>query len=216
MNKPFEIFEEYRKAADFKSALGKRGLYEQNRINERFYIGDQWYGAKCGNDRPLVRHNIIKRIGDYKMSQILNSPLSVTFSAEGIPNSGSAQDERIREINTAMSALGNYYSVTAERVGLTSLYASALRNANISGTGILYTYWNGDIKTGLYADRESRIPINGDISCEVLSVENVYFGDPYISDIQQQPYIIIASCRETEAVLSGKPDDTGRYFRAAP
>lgn len=201
MNKPFEIFEEYRKAADFKSALGKRGLYEQNRINERFYIGDQWYGAKCGNDRPLVRHNIIKRIGDYKMSQILNSPLSVTFSAEGIPNSGSAQDERIREINTAMSALGNYYSVTAERVGLTSLYASALRNAYISGTGILYTYWNGDIKTGLYADRESRIPINGDISCEVLSVENVYFGDPYISDIQQQPYIIIASCRETEAVL---------------
>ena len=123
MNKPFEIFEEYRKASDFKSALGKRGLYEQNRINERFYIGDQWYGAKCGNDRPLVRHNIIKRIGDYKMSQILNSPLSVTFSAEGIPNSGSAQDERIREINTAMSALGNYYSVTAERVGLTSLYA---------------------------------------------------------------------------------------------
>lgn len=201
MNKPFEIFEEYRKAADFKSALGKRGLYEQNRINERFYIGDQWYGAKCGNDRPLVRHNIIKRIGDYKMSQILNSPLSVTFSAEGIPNSGSAQDKRIREINTAMSALGNYYSVTAERVGLTSLYASALRNAYISGTGILYTYWNGDIKTGLYADRESRIPINGDISCEVLSVENVYFGDPYISDIQQQPYIIIASCRETEAVL---------------
>ena len=34
-----------------------------------------------------------------------------------------------------------------------------------------------------------------------MSVENVYFGDPYISDIQQQPYIIIASCRETEAVL---------------
>ena len=85
MNKPFEIYEEYRKAADFKSALGKRGLYEQNRINERFYIGDQWYGAKCGNDRPLVRHNIIKRIGDYKMSQILSAPLSVSFSAEGIP-----------------------------------------------------------------------------------------------------------------------------------
>ena len=81
MNKPFEIYEEYRKAADFKSALGKRGLYEQNRINERFYIGDQWYGAKCGNDRPLVRHNIIKRIGDYKMSQILSAPLSVSFSA---------------------------------------------------------------------------------------------------------------------------------------
>lgn len=201
MNKPFEIYEEYRKAADFKSALGKRGLYEQNRINERFYIGDQWYGAKCGNDRPLVRHNIIKRIGDYKMSQILSAPLSVSFSAEGIPTVDNSKNSRNDEINTAMSALSDYYSVTAERVGLTSLYATALRNAYIGGTGILYTYWNGDIKTGLYADKEMRMPINGDISCEVLNIENVYFGDPYISDVQQQPYIIIASCRETEAVL---------------
>ena len=84
-NSPFEIFEEYREAADFKASLGKRGIYEQGRINERFYIGDQWYGAKCGNERPLVRHNIIKRIGDFKMSQILSEPLSVSFSAVGIP-----------------------------------------------------------------------------------------------------------------------------------
>ena len=201
MNKPFEIYEEYRKAADFKSALGKRGLYEQNRINERFYIGDQWYGAKCGNDRPLVRHNIIKRIGDYKMSQILSAPLSVTFSAEGIPTAEDGSDDKVSMINEAMSALSDYYNVTAERVGLTSLYATALRNAYISGTGVLYTYWNSDIKTGLYADKESRMPINGDISCEVLNIENVYFADPYMSDIQEQPYIIIASCRETEAVL---------------
>ena len=45
-NSPFEIFEEYREAADFKASLGKRGIYEQGRINERFYIGDQWDGAK--------------------------------------------------------------------------------------------------------------------------------------------------------------------------
>ena len=100
MNKPFEIYEEYRKAADFKSALGKRGLYEQNRINERFYIGDQWYGAKCGNDRPLVRHNIIKRIGDYKMSQILSAPLSVSFSAEGIPTVRQQQKFKIMTRST--------------------------------------------------------------------------------------------------------------------
>ena len=70
--KPNEIFEEYRRGVEYKATFGKRGMYEQNRINERFYIGDQWYGAKCGNDRPLVRHNVVKRIGDYKMSQILS------------------------------------------------------------------------------------------------------------------------------------------------
>ena len=63
---PDGIWEEYEAGIKFKSGLGKRGLYEQGRINERFFIGDQWHGARCGNDRPLVRHNLIKRIGEYK------------------------------------------------------------------------------------------------------------------------------------------------------
>lgn len=201
MNRPYEIFEEYRRAADFKASLGKRGLYEQKKINERFYIGDQWYGAKCGNDRPLVRHNIIKRICDYKMSQILSAPLSVSFSAEGIPTVTENADTNTAEIGKTVEALGNYHSVTAERVGLTSLYAQALRDAYISGTGIIYTYWNGDIKTGLFADKQGSVSIKGDIACEVLDIENVYFADPYTEDIQRQPYIIIASCRAVDEVL---------------
>ena len=66
--KPEDIYREYTDGVTFKSSLGDKGMYEQSRINERFYTGDQWYGARCGNDRPLVRHNIIKRIGDFKMS----------------------------------------------------------------------------------------------------------------------------------------------------
>lgn len=213
MQTPLEIFEEYRSAVDFKASLGKRGMYEQNRINERFFIGDQWYGAKCGNDRPLVRHNVIKRIGDYKMSQILSSPLSVTFSAEGVPDLGErsirrifkdggfSSENRTEEINAVMEALSDYYGVTAERVNLTVLYEKALRNAYITGTGVIYTYWNGSIKTGLYADKAQKVPITGDIACEVLNIENVFFGDPYISDVQSQPYIIISSCRETDEVI---------------
>lgn len=199
-NSPYEIFDEYREAADFKSSLGKRGIYEQNRINERFYIGDQWYGAKCGNERPLVRHNIIKRIGDFKMSQILSEPLSVTFSAEGVPVSRKVKGETA-EVNAVMAALSDYYNITAERVGLNSLHEKALRNAYVTGTGIIYTYWNPSVKTGLYADAEKKVPVKGDIACEVLDIENVFFADPYISDVQSQPYIIISSRRETAEVM---------------
>ena len=199
-NSPFEIFEEYREAADFKASLGKRGIYEQGRINERFYIGDQWYGAKCGNERPLVRHNIIKRIGDFKMSQILSEPLSVSFSAEGIPVTENAGGET-GEINTVMTALGDYYNITAERVGLNSLHERALRNAFVTGTGVIYTYWDPTVKTGLYADAEKKVPVKGDIVCEVLDIENVFFADPYISDVQAQPYIIISSRREKDEVI---------------
>ena len=75
---PAQIFEEYRQGVRFKNALGKRGLYEQNRINERFYAGDQWYGARCSEDRPLVRHNVIRRIGDYKMAMVGAAPVAVS------------------------------------------------------------------------------------------------------------------------------------------
>lgn len=210
---PLQIFNEYSEGVRFKSALGTRGLYEQSKINERFFAGDQWHGARCGNDRPLVRHNVIKRIGEYKMSQVLSEPVTVSYSADGIPDtvglkgsvseklrtiakdgtmqfSGNADTE---EINTVMSALGNYRNVTAERVGFTGLCEQMMRNAYISGSSVMYTYWDPDIKTGLYADAGRSVPISGDINCEVLDINDVYFGDPYSDNVQQQPYIIIAS-----------------------
>ncbi len=210
---PTDIFNEYKNALQFKSTLGDKGLYEQARINERFYAGDQWYGAKCGNDRPLVRHNIIKRIGDFKMSQIVGAPISVSYSADGIPNidTSSRDIKRLRqkmatdssfafsgkvgadEINVVMSALSDYRKLTAERVGLDSLCMKALKKAYISGSSVLYTYWDSTVSTGLYSDDAKTAPIKGDISCEVLDIENVYFGDPYCEDVQRQPYIILAT-----------------------
>lgn len=195
---PIIIYEQYTNGTLFKSAMGSRGLFEQNRINERFYIGDQWHGAKCGNERPLVRHNIIKRIGDYKMSQILNSHLKIDFSAEGIPTDNSDSNNLISHI---MSVFSEYHNVTAERVNLNSLSEKALKNAYISGTGIIYTYWNPNVATGLFLDTEKKLPIKGDICCEVLNIENVVFADPYCESVQDQPYIILSSRKNIDEVL---------------
>ncbi len=206
-----QIFGEWNNGCNFKLALGAKGLYEQSRINERFYIGDQWYGAKCPNDRPLVRHNIIKRIGDYKMSQILGSSPQVIYTADGIPfnqqdggfdekNIGSGELEEA-EINFMMTAFNNYHKVTAERVKLTALYDSILRNSYVSGTAVLYTYWDETVNTGLFADAMKTVKIKGDICCEVLNIEDIVFGDPYTKQIEKQPYIIISSQRDSEAVL---------------
>ena len=206
---PENIYNEYLSGYEFKSALGNRGLYEQSRINERFYIGDQWHGAKCGNERPLVRHNVIKRIGDYKISQIMSNKPSVSFSAQGIPTKNSAVNENTafagavseEEINYILSAFGNYYNVTAERVKLSELNERMLRNAYICGTSVLYTYWDSSVPTGLFADSKKTVGIAGDICCEVLDIDDVVFGDPYCETVQNQPYIIIASRRDTEEVL---------------
>ena len=120
---PNEIYEEYQRGVQHKASLGKHGLFEQNKINERFFIGDQWHGARCGNDRPLVRYNVIKRIGDYKMSQVLSVPTKVEFSAEGIPTNNdfilsrnSITNSDTDDITVMTSAFSKYFDTTAERV----------------------------------------------------------------------------------------------------
>lgn len=206
--KPNEIFEEYQRGVEYKSALGKRGLYEQNRINERFYIGDQWYGAKCGNDRPLVRHNIIKRIGDYKMSQILSRSPAVEFSAEGMPynrdseiTEQTAEDGTFDAVQLVTKAFGKYFNTTCERINFSDLQEELLRKAYITGTGVLYTYWDNSVNTGLYADDLKRVKISGDICCQVLDIEDVYFGDVSAERVDEQPYITIYTNRLAEDVL---------------
>lgn len=209
MQKPIDIYNEYRRGCEYKSSIGNKGLYEQSKINERFFIGDQWHGAKCGNERPLVRHNVIKRIGDYKISQVLSSPISVSYSAEGIPSTDELFDihkafnDKItaEEINFMMNAFSNYHKVTAERVKFTDLNERVLRNAYITGSSVLYTYWNPNVATGLYADDEKNVSISGDICCEVLDIDDIVFGDPYTEGVQNQPYVIISSRRHTEEVI---------------
>ncbi len=211
---PKKVWGEYKNGINFKNSIGIRGLYEQAKMNERFYVGDQWHGAHCGNDRPLLRHNVIKRIGDYKNAIISANPISVNYTAEGIPNTVgiSKKVEKVREtlaegeqydgfaepqageeeINLVMSAMSDYFKVTAERVKFDDAKEQVLRNAYLAGCGVLHTYWDEDIRTGLYADESRTAPIKGDLDTEVLDIENVYFGDPAIDSVQKQPYIIIA------------------------
>lgn len=240
---PGQIYEEYQRGIRFKNSLGTHGMFEQNRINERFYSGDQWYGARCGSDRPLVRYNVIQRIGKYKMAMVGANPLTVNYTADGVPNTLELQ-ERVRaireqlatgtaaatlsaeeEINLSMSALSDYFAATAERVKLDDLKHRILLNAYKTGDGVLLTYWDERIRTGLYADEAGQCPVTGDIACEVLDIENVYFGDPTREELQEQPYILIAQRRSVadlrrearrfgltgEAISAIRPDEERQY-----
>ncbi len=211
------IFEEYNKAKQYKEALGEKGLYEQGKINERFYSGNQWYGANCGNDRPLVRHNIIKRIGDFKMAQIMSHNYDVGFLAQGLPSASNGVSsykslkEKVKakdfsfegkvtddEILAVIEALKSHYKVTAGRVCFEALSWRVLREAYINGSGILYTYFDGGINVGVDLAGEK---VKGDIKCEILKIRDVYFADGGETDIQLQPYIILAARRNKDELL---------------
>lgn len=239
--KPKSIWSEYEAGQQYKNGIGDKGIHDQARINERFFVGDQWHGVNAGNEKPLTRRNIIKRIGEYKMATIGSAPIAVNYSAEGVPDTadidtvntlkekmmggetpqGNATDA---EISVVMGALTDYFKITAERLKYDDKKDQLLRNAYISGTGILYTYWDSTIRTGLYADEGRTTAITGDINCEVLDIENVVFGDPNNEDVESQPYIIIARRMDVEAVrreaeMYGQaiddivPDGQNGYYR---
>ncbi|MBE7092718.1 MAG: hypothetical protein E7365_06030 [Clostridiales bacterium] len=208
--KPNEIFDEYKKGDEYKASIGNRGIADQAKMNERFYVGDQWHGVQAGNSRPLVRRNIIKRIGEYKISAVCAAPVAVNYSAEGIPNTKEMQDAEKdlqnqlmqgeimqgavtdEEINVIMETLTAYNKATAERVKFGELANELTKCAYISGTAFLYTYWDESVETGLFADDAKTTAITGDINCEILNVVNVILGDPNCKEIQKQPYIIVS------------------------
>lgn len=218
---PKEIFDEYKTGNEYKAGIGDKGIFEQSKINERFYVGDQWYGAQAGNDRPLVRRNIIKRIGEYKISNIGAAPVAVNFSADGVPDLIDFEENKKTinslmaegqdpfqnsntpdaiEVSVIMTALSEYFAVSSERLKFSELCEEALKSGYIDGTSFMYFYWNDDIMTGLYADESKIAPIKGDVACEGLSVENVNLGDPNNFEIQSQPYIIISQRKTIGAV----------------
>lgn len=177
-------------------------------------MGDQWHGAGCGEDRPLVRQNIIKRIADYKMAVIGSDRLAVTFSAQGIAQTAQLRgeleqwrdgtSEQACDYETYVSrvacALSDHFAATAERLKFDDLKQRVMLDAYITGTGILYTYWDDRLDTGLFADHERTTPIRGDIACELLHVDQLVLGDPAVEQLQDQPYLIIAQQRGVEAI----------------
>lgn len=89
---PKVIEKEYKEGVNYKEGLTERGLYKQSQMNERFFCGDQWHGVQCGSERPLVRHNVIKRIGDYKIAVVGAASVTVNYSADGIPLTAGEKD----------------------------------------------------------------------------------------------------------------------------
>ena len=224
MNTPSEIFKEYEQLRNFKLSLGEKGIYEQNIINRRFFYGDQWYGVNVSSERPLVRHNIIKRVGEYKIGRLLKEDYRINLCVKGT-NYTNSQLEKLKEtskkasngeidfLKTADEAekrllskvLSDYFYVCLDRMKMSEKINAAIKNSFITGSGIIYTYWDGSLENG-----------NGDIVSEVLPVENIYFGDEKEERIEKQPFIIIASRLPVEQVKETAKKFGSNDTRIAP
>ncbi len=225
---PKAIWTEYEKARSYKSSIGSLGLYEQAKKNERFMLGDQWNGADIG-DIPKVCLNVVKQIGDFKVSNIISNPCTAIYDFDGVPTHLEAQrSPNVEEINAIMAdvrqkqvdfnvehqavatALTAHFRSVWERCKMDKLNQRGVRKAYISGSYVLYLYFDTSIKTGLYSDVARENAITGDIAAEILDIANVYFGDHAECEVQRQPWIIISQRKALETVQREMVEKNGR------
>lgn len=145
-------------------------MYSDTDKNYRFYNGDQWEGLKVKGIEP-VQLNFIKAIIKYKVGTICNNLWAPNFSSENFEN---------REFRKVAENVCKMLNKKAGRVwekdGMDLKVRKIAKDSAINDEGIIYVTY----------DTEKQTPVN-----EILSKNDVYYGNENDSDIQRQPYIII-------------------------
>jgi hypothetical protein len=165
------------------------GLYETVRRNERFYRGNQWYGAE-GAEIPKPVFNIIRRIVDYLVCSISPGSVSLSFTDENLPFVRDRDTAAL--IRRATELLSKHASYRWEQNKMDFKVYSLLHDAALSGDGVFYCWWDPSAGSGQ--------EYTGDIVTGLVDNTNLFVADVNRADIQSQDYIILSG-RESVATL---------------
>lgn len=170
-----EIVKRYEKGYSFNQQIG---LYDQVKVNEDFFIGNQWEGVQ-NNGLPTPTYNMFKRVINFQVSTITSDNMAIQVS--GMPSTSgytTKQLERICEV------INHQISAVMERNKIVAKNREFLRNAAVTGDGCMHFWFNPSVENGQM--------IKGEIKAEVLDNLRVMFGNPNCRDVQRQPYVILA------------------------
>ncbi len=167
---PKEVWQQYQDGRFYKESIG---LYDTVRTNENFYIGNQWEGLNAP-DLPKPTLNFLKRVVNYCNAMIVSDDIAAAFT----PVSAS------QETNLAAESLSLQVEAVMEQMKLKSKFRDAIRDALVDGDCCLFLRFDPTVETGQ--------PLRGDIVAEAVENINVYFGNPYMREVEKQPYLILA------------------------
>ncbi len=169
---PESIFAEYKRGESYNRAIK---LYETVERNEDFYVGDQWKGVNAPDlEKPVI--NFLKRAVCYLVSMIVSDDVAVALTPNVQSDDGSFLSDCLEgEIENII-----------EQTKAKSLARDMLRNCAVDGDGCFYFWY------------EPLGGANGKLRIENLDNTKVIFGNPYVKETEEQPYIIIVRRRNTE------------------
>ncbi len=173
-----KAWEQYEAGKEYKRRIG---LYETVRQNERFFRGDQWYATHT-EDLPKPVFNIIRRITDYLVCSVASSDISIRYTAENMPFLERKADAEL--LKSCLDGMNKNVAYRWEKDRMNNKIYSVLYDAAVSGDGVLYCYWDQNVKNAQ--------DFTGDITTEVIDNVNLFLSDVNCPDIQSQDYIILA------------------------
>ncbi len=145
-------------------------MYSDTDRNYRMYNGNQWEGLPISGIEP-VQLNFIKPIVKYKIGTINSNQYAINYSSENFEN------RKFRKTAEKTCELLNKKAAKIwEKDQLDLKIRRICKDSAINDEGIMYITY----------DEENQSPIN-----EIISKNDIYFGNENNSDIQSQPYIII-------------------------
>jgi hypothetical protein len=184
-----EILKRYEKAFGFNQAIG---LYDQVKVNEDFFIGNQWEGVES-NGLPTPTYNMFKRVINFQVSTITSDNMAIQVT--GMP---STSGYTAKQLDRICEVINHQIAAIMERNKIVAKNREFLRNAAVTGDGCMHFYFDPTIENGQM--------VKGEIMAEVLDNLRVMFGNPNCRDVQRQPYIIITR-RELVEDVKWRIDD---------
>lgn len=163
--KTTDIWELYQKGQNFMSKI-----YTNTDMNFRMYNGDQWAGLKIKGVEK-IQHNFIKKIVKHKVGTITANLFAVNYSPENIET-----NEFMEIAQKTCDLLNKKASKVWDKDFMDKKIKKVCRKSAINGESIVYVDY----------DETNNIPIN-----EIISKNDIIFGDENEEEIQLQPWIII-------------------------
>lgn len=170
-----DVLKRYEKGYKFNDSIG---LYDQVKVNEDFFIGNQWEGVQS-NGLPTPTYNMFKRVINFQVSTITSDNMSIQVT--GLPSTSNYTSKQIEKI---CEIINHQIAAIMERNKIVDKNREFLRNAAVTGDGCIHYYFDPSIENGQM--------VKGEIVAEVLDNLRVMFGNPNCRDVQRQPHITIS------------------------
>lgn len=184
-----EILKRYEKGYGFNQAIG---LYDQVKVNEDFFVGNQWVGVES-NGLPTPTYNMFKRVINFQVSTITSDNMAIQVT--GMP---STSGYTAKQLERFCEVINHQIAAIMERNKIVAKNREFLRNAAVTGDGCMHFYFDPSVENGQM--------VKGEIQAEVLDNLRVMFGNPNCRDVQRQPFIIITR-RELVEDVKWRIDD---------